>query len=243
MPSATLRTRSQLRSALAVAGLLAVAAAVPLTRARADIPWPEIEERLHRENAALARRPQGRDGEYAVVCTLYYTPKESGFTTGRGFDTTPETRPGLRGRSYGRDFLAAVKQEGFGRLREPVGGRDYLRYLGGNAYGYASRVVGRGSEKLVPRLSCAVRGTGLQDLRPGAELKIANAELREVFRHERWRVADTGGGLRRWQVDLYWGEDEPRGPGKEMARPRNSEFEYACALVKVGPVRPDARSG
>ena len=25
---------------------------------------------------------------------------------------------------------------------------------------------------------------------------------------------DTGGGLRRWQIDCYYGEDEPLGPGK-----------------------------
>ncbi|MGE5214345.1 MAG: hypothetical protein ACM3NN_11715, partial [Nitrospirota bacterium] len=47
---------------------------------RADIPWPEVVQRLAYENDKLARRPQGHNGEYFVVCTLYYTPKESGFT-------------------------------------------------------------------------------------------------------------------------------------------------------------------
>ena len=55
---------------------------------RADIPWPEVVQRLASENEKLARRPQGHNGEYFVVCTLYYTPKESGFTFERGFDAT-----------------------------------------------------------------------------------------------------------------------------------------------------------
>src|SRR5207244_6582458 len=65
------------------------------TIARADIPWPEVVQRLAYENEKLARRPQGHNGEYFVVCTLYYTPKESGFTFERGFDATLVTKPGL----------------------------------------------------------------------------------------------------------------------------------------------------
>jgi hypothetical protein len=77
---------------------------------RADIPWPEVVQRLAYENEKLARRPQGHNGEYFVVCTLYYTPKESGFTFERGFDATPITKPGLGGRIYPRDFLRSVKR-------------------------------------------------------------------------------------------------------------------------------------
>ncbi len=90
------------------------------TIARADIPWPEVVQRLAYENEKLARRPQGHNGEYFVVCTLYYTPKESGFTFERGFDATPVTKRGLRGRKYPRDFLRSVKKEGFGRIVTPV---------------------------------------------------------------------------------------------------------------------------
>src|SRR5439155_1993244 len=85
-----------------------------------DIPWPEVVQRLAYENEKLARRPQGHNGEYFVVCTLYYTPKESGFTFARGFDATPVTKPGLHGRTYPRDFLRSVKKEGFGRTVTPV---------------------------------------------------------------------------------------------------------------------------
>src|SRR4029453_2690807 len=38
----------------------------------ADIPWPEVVQRLAYENDKLARRPHGHNGEYFVVCTLYY---------------------------------------------------------------------------------------------------------------------------------------------------------------------------
>src|ERR1700716_1002457 len=75
---------------------------------RADIPWPEVVQRLRQENEKLANRPSGHNGEYFVVCTLYYTPMESGFTAARGFDATPATKPGLHGRTYPRDFLRSV---------------------------------------------------------------------------------------------------------------------------------------
>ena len=56
-----------------------------LPESRADIPWPEVVQRLKIENERLERRPGGHSGEYFIVCTLYYTPKESGFTAQRGF--------------------------------------------------------------------------------------------------------------------------------------------------------------
>ncbi len=78
--------------------VILIAQVLPSTapQARADIPWPEVVQRLAYENDKLARRPQGHNGEYFVVCTLYYTPKESGFTFERGFDATPVTKPGLQ---------------------------------------------------------------------------------------------------------------------------------------------------
>src|SRR3989454_4104791 len=104
---------------------------------RADIPWPEVVQRLAYENEKLARRPQGHNGEYFVVCTLYYTPKESGFTFERGFDATPTTKPGLHGRMYPRDFLRSVKKEGFGQISTPVNGKHYISYSGGGLYVFA----------------------------------------------------------------------------------------------------------
>jgi len=77
----------------------------------ADIPWAEVKVRLARENELLARRPQGHAGTYFVICTLYYTPMESGFTAQRGFDGTPVAAPGLRARRYPREFLAAVRKK------------------------------------------------------------------------------------------------------------------------------------
>src|ERR1700741_2836963 len=65
-----------------------------IPQVRADIPWPEVVQRLAYENEKLARRPQGHNGEYFVVCTLYFTPTTSGFTFERGFDGTPVTKPG-----------------------------------------------------------------------------------------------------------------------------------------------------
>jgi len=179
----------------------------------------------------LARRPQGHNGEYFVVCTLYYTPKESGFTFERGFDATPVTKRGLRGRKYPRDFLRSVKKEGFGRIVTPVNGRNYIHYNGGDSYAFASAPTGGGGV-LVPRFSAAMKfAHGV--LRRGAIVETESPDLQNVFRSNRWKIMDTGGGLRRWQMDCYYGEDEPLGPGKLMGRPRATTFEYAYANARI----------
>lgn len=197
---------------------------------RAEIPWPEVKRRVTAENEKLAKRPGGRAGTYFVVCTVYYTPKESGFTAERGFDVTPVAARGLKGRKFGRDFLDAVKLEGFGRINEPMNGLNYIRYQGKGRYSFAEQPLGRGTTVLVPRQSAAARGVKL--FKPGQLLAIEDPEIQKIFGSTEWTVADTGGGLRRWQLDLYWGEDEPLGPGF-LARPKGTLFEYGYAEAKM----------
>jgi hypothetical protein len=211
-----------------VAPLLAIGVA----SAFADIPWTEARVRLKQENARLEKQPGGRKGNYFVICTLYYTPMESGFTAARGFDARMETRRGLKGRKYPHDFLLAVKKEGIGRIKQPVADYNYIRFNGGRSYGFVRRPVGRGTEPLVARFSAATRG-GQQGLGFGTEVIVTDRSVREIFKSNRWRIVDTGGGLHRWQIDLYWGEDEPLGPGKLMARPRGTTFEYAYSEAQV----------
>ena len=197
----------------------------------ADIPWPEVVQRLKIENEKLERRPGGHAGEYFIVCTLYYTPKESGFTFERGFDAARITKPGLRGRTYPRDFLRSVKKEGYGRITMPVNGHNYIKYVGGNSYAYSSSGPSGGGGTLVPRFSAAAKLSG--PLRRGWILETSSAEVQRVFGSARWKIVDTGGGLRRWQIDCYYGEDEPLGPGKFMGRPRATTFEYAYATARL----------
>src|SRR5437667_3934018 len=192
--------------AVIVSGSLAISSQLP-----ADIPWPEVVQRLASENEKLARRPQGHNGDYFVVCTLYYTPMESGFTFERGFDATPVTKPGLHGRTYPRDFLRSVKKEGFGRITITVNGRNYICYNGGDSYRFSSAPSGGGGT-LVARFSAAAKPQA--SLRRGLVLETPATEVERVFGSTHWKIVDTGGGLRRWQLDCYYGEDEPLGPGK-----------------------------
>ena len=215
----------------AIRALLVALAMSIIPHAYAEIPWPEVVQRLAYENDKLARRPQGHNGEYFVVCTLYYTPKESGFTFERGFDATPVTKPGLHGRKYARDFLRSVKKEGFGRITTPVNGRNYITYNDGGSYAFASHATSGGGV-LVPRYSAAMVG-GHGGLRRGAIIETTSPELQKIFGSNRWKIMDTGGGLRRWQIDCYFGEDEPLGPGKLQGRPRATTFEYAYANVRI----------
>jgi len=170
-----------------------------------------------------------------VICTLYYTPMESGFTAERGFDVIMETRPGLNGNTYPRDFLRAVKLEGYGRITTPVKGKHYIAYDDGN-YEYDNGPKGRGITLLEPRASAAVR-LGQASLPGRTQLETSEPTIKEVFGSTKWKIIDTGGGLKRWQLDLYWGEDEPRAPDS-IGRPRGTDFEYAYSEIKVAAAEP-----
>ena len=160
-------------------------------------------------------------------CTIYYTPRESGFTAERGFDDTRISAPGLKGRKYPAAFLEAVKREGFGRLSEPINGRAYLQYVGGGRYQFAKAALGNRGNVLVPRVSCAVSKRN-PFLRRGQMLRIQSPTVEEVTGSSEWRVEDTGGGLHPLQIDLYWGEDDPLGAvGRMRARPAGTRMEYA----------------
>lgn len=176
------------------------------------------------------RTPEGK--RYQIFyCSLYYTPKESGFTAERGFDITPTTAPGLRGRLYPRSFLEAVKKEGFGRMKEPVGGKNYLRYTGGGRYGFAQAPLGSRGNVLIPRKSAAISMKSPY-LRHHMDLIIDSPTVREVLGNVDWDVCDVGGGVHPLQIDLYWGEDEPLGPvGRNRARPAGTRMEYAFDVV------------
>src|SRR5439155_2598820 len=90
-----------------------------------------------------------------------YTSKESGFTFERGFDATRITKPGLHGRTYPRDFLRSVKKEGYGRIVTPVNGHNYIRYNGGDSYGYSSAPSGGGGTLLARFSAAAKTASGL----------------------------------------------------------------------------------
>ncbi|MGI8605439.1 MAG: hypothetical protein ACR2OZ_20895 [Verrucomicrobiales bacterium] len=186
-------------------------------------------QRLTRETKP-ERTPEGTVHR-GFFCTVYYTPKESGFTAERGFDVTPTVAPGLGGRSYARGFLQAVKMEGFGRLQEPVNGREYVQYVGKGRYQFARAPLGSRGNVLVARKSCAVSSRN-PHLRQRMKLRIESPALREVFGEVEWEVSDTGGGIHPLQIDLYWGEDEPRGAiGRQRARPAGTRMEYDFDVV------------
>ena len=151
-------------------------------------------------------------------CTVYYTPREKGFTEARGFNTTPATLKGLGGRKYGADFLKATYVEGFSRLAEPVKGRQYLSYEGK----FHTRILGNRNNTLLDRESIAVhRGNPL--FGKTTRTWILDPAMYNQFGATRFQVGDTGGGLFRSQIDLYWGEDDPLGPGSDIWRPASCD--------------------
>ena len=149
--------------------------------AEAEIPWKEASIRLRHENARLQKQPGGRQQTYFVICTLYYTPIETGFTAAGGFDVRKETRPGLQGRKYPRDFLLAVKKEGVGRIKQPVGNCNYIRYKEGRSYNFAAQPVDRSTVPLIARSSAATR-RGQKSFALGNELLVSDRFVREHSR-------------------------------------------------------------
>lgn len=151
-------------------------------------------------------------------CTVYYTPREGGFTEERGFNTTPGSLRALPGRKYPIDFVKATYTEGFGRLAESVGSRPYLSYDGH----FHSRILGNRNNTLIDRESIAVhRGNPL--FGKTTRTWILDHELYNQFGAVQFQVGDTGGGLYRSQIDLYWGEDDPLGPGADIWRPASCD--------------------
>jgi hypothetical protein len=149
-------------------------------------------------------------------CTVYYTPREEGFTEEGGFDMTPETRGALGGRYYPRSFLRATSMEGYSRLKEPVGDRAYVKYDG--SWGYGKYPLGNRNNALVDRVSAAVHRSNPM-FSKGTPFLVWHPEVYHLFGGMRFEAADTGGGLYQSQIDLYWGEDDPTGPypGTAMA--------------------------
>jgi hypothetical protein len=194
----------------------------------------ELQGRLH----DMRRQYPAGEATYPHIffCTIYYTPKESGFTAERGFDATAVNGAGLHGHKYPRDFLLAVKKEGFGRLNEPVAGQNYIRWLGDNRYAFADKPVGRRGEVLVPRHSCAISSRN-RLLHQRARLRIKSQTVIDETGSDDWFICDTGPAVHPLQIDLYWGEDEPRGEiGRQRARPRGTWMEYAFE-VEVTAIR------
>lgn len=151
-------------------------------------------------------------------CTIYYTPKETGFTSDAGFDLTPETRSGLDQRVFPRDFLLAVQKEGYGRMKEPVEGHSYISYHR-SEWRFADAPLDCSGKPLIAKRSCAVK-TGHKLIRPQTKFKVCGSSVPPEFDELRWIVSDTGSALDDGQVDLYWGEEDPSGPGKGITFPK-----------------------
>jgi len=148
-------------------------------------------------------------------CTVYYTPRESGFTKSGGFNVSP-TKPRGLSREFPADFVKATGVEGFGKIADPTGNRAYLKYDG--TWGYHHRILGNRNNTLVDRESIAVHRRNPL-FSHGARVWILDPELYNTFGSLRYQTADTGGGLYRSQIDIYWGEDDPLGPGADIWRP------------------------
>ena len=125
----------------------------------------------------------------------------------------------LRGRKFPKSFVDAVRMEGTGRLAKPgPAGHEYISYLGN----YRSRSIGNRNNPLVPRGSAAVHRRNPL-FRHGTPLRVLDSAVFNSFGATAFETGDTGGGLFRSQIDLYWGEDDPLGP-RDIYRPASCDI-------------------
>lgn len=152
-------------------------------------------------------------------CTIYYTPKEKGFTAENGFDETPQLAPGTNA-YYGKSFLKAVRRESFGRLKTAApGSLHYIQYLGSGQYGYANAPLGNHGNALVPSYSCAVSSS---DFPLNVKITTQSSSIQNTFQSSSWLTADSGEAVNAGHIDLYYGEDWPT-PGSSTI-PRSTTF-------------------
>jgi hypothetical protein len=78
--------------------------------------------------------------------------------------------------------------------------------------------MGNRSNLLQAKLSCAV-STRRGELASGNWVILRSKDLPLKIEARPWRVDDVGAGVGRAQIDLYWGEDAPWGPGADLERP------------------------
>ncbi len=180
-----------------------------------------------------------RSSEDLADCTIYYTPRESGFVAGRGFNLRRETRTGLNGQYYPADFLRAVQVEGHGRLAKSYRGFRYIYYNG--KWGFTDVPKGTRQQPLVALQSCAVSARSPR-IRPGTWVRTVHALLPQTLQNRWWRVSDVGSGVQGSQIDLYWGEDDPSGPGAGLYRPAGTTFTVVRkARLNLSTTNPQTR--
>jgi hypothetical protein len=144
---------------------------------------------------------------------------------------TPATRPGLQEKFFPSDFLKAVELEGFGRMTTCVDGNWYVRCCRGR-WAYAQEPLDSNGQPLKALRSTAI-GTDYKLVRTMAKFRIQAANLPAAFQQAHWQICDTGGGLKQGQIDFYWGEDAPLGPGKRLTRPRGMPHPIVNPTVLV----------
>ena len=193
-----------------------------------------IELRAHRRRFHPEQAAEGT--LYPASFSVRFTTLPRNRASRPSAGLMPHPVAGLHRRKYARDFLLAVMKEGFGRINHAVDGRNYIQWTGDSRYAFADAPVGRRGEMLIPRHSCAISSHNkfcISTLGFGSSPKPSMTK-RGVMNGF---VSDIGPGVHPLQIDLYWGEDEPRGAvGRQHARPRGTWMEYAFE-VEVTAIR------
>lgn len=148
--------------------------------------------------------------------TVYYTPRESGFSAKAGYNMTPQSIAAVPSRTFPADFLKAVRMEGTGRMKNSIDGKKFLAYTGN--WQLVDRPLGNRSNFLEPMRSAAIAKNSGKWKR-GDWVLIRSKNLPSPFQNSVWRIDDVGGGVGGKQLDLYSGVDDPAGPGESILRP------------------------
>lgn len=178
------------------------------------------------------------------TCSVYYVPKESGFTAAGGFEMTRETPKGMDSKyKFSHSFIKAVKEESFGRMVVPIDGKKYLAYhpketISGVSvpahYDAQEKVLGVGGLSITPRVSCAINAKLFPQ---NTKLITQLAAIKRIFGNDQWVVSDIGvltnkfNNSDSYQFDLYWGEDDPM--PNEPEAPKNCAYNITASIPVI----------
>lgn len=182
--------------------------------------------------------PKLKARNYHCRCTVYYTPRQSGFTAAKGFDMTlKDVKIGGVVYQLPHEFLQASQYEGWGEMTTAINGMFYIFPRGQDDGSWTATLsavpVGQKNIPLVPKGSTASGATHkifpLQTV-----VKVKSDTVQTVFGNQNFTVVDTGEEVSGMHFDLYLGVDDPKGPGLVQRKlPASTSYEEENVLVEI----------
>lgn len=159
-------------------------------------------------------------------CTVYYTFLETGVTAEKNYTAADmiETTKTIGGHQFTAKygFWSAVRLEGAGKLDDAQHGKLYIGHDGSN-YFISTVALGNKNNALTEKVSCAADQA--KTLAFGWKVRVNDDKVKKAFGNDTFTVADVGGAINGYELDLYYGEEKTLRKGTSLPEmPVGSQF-------------------